>query len=360
MGYASFEVSVAYSPDGRTVAAGHIELARGTPSSPDSTMVSLCDIPSLKERITIEGPPSDACHVAFSSDGSILAVSRGAAVTLYDAQTGTQQAVLATGDIGDPLSVAFSRAGRQLAAATSSGYIVVWDLDAKHAPAVITTYSDSALAIAVSPDGKTVATASNGPTRCRRLGPLGLPPRLFGTVGYACGPDGGIVRLFDVASGRELTALKHKWVAYSVAFSPDGKLLASAGGGVAMLWDPAASTTRVVTTAEPDRDVYSVAFSPDGETLAVGLGSPDFHGSYGEVRLCEVASGRVRALLQSKQAGKIRSLAFAPDGKMLATGSQQAVLLWDVPAIPAQSMNRNSGQAGRTAVVVGTSGTQTQ
>jgi WD40 repeat protein len=195
----------------------------------------------------------------------------------------------------------------------------------------MTAHTRSLRGLAISPDGMLAASASDGPIICHARGPLGLAPGIFGTISIGCGPDYGIVRLFDIATGNERATLKHDWTAYSVTFSPDGKLLASGGGGVATLWDPATNKARIVTKVESERDVYSVAFSPDGHTLAVGVGSRDFRGSYGDVRLCDVASGRVRALLQSKQAGKIRSLAFAPDGKTLATGSSQAVLLWDVP-----------------------------
>jgi WD40 repeat protein len=223
--------------------------------------------------------------------------------------------------------LAFSVDGRRLAAATLSGYVVVWDLAANRELATLKAHTRSVGGVAASPDGKLVASASDGPIVCH---PIGGGFFGFGVRGVACGPDYGIVRVFDVATGQQKASLKHDWTAHSVAFSPDGRLLASGGGGAAKLWDLGTNQARTIHKVEPDLDVYCVAFSPDGRTLAVGVGSRDFGGSYGEVRLCDVKLGRVRAVLRGEEAGKIRSLAFAPDGERLVTGSSRAVVLWDV------------------------------
>jgi WD40 repeat protein len=198
--------------------------------------------------------------------------------------------------------------------------------------------------VAISPDGRTAASASDGPIVCHSIGPFGLPPRIFGSVGVGCGPDFGIVRVFDVATGQQKASLKHAGTAHSVAFSPDGKLLASGGGGTAKLWDLATNKARTVIKTEDGLDVYCVAFSPDGLTLAVGVGSRDFDGSYGEVRLWDVGLGGVRAVLKG-EAGKIRSLAFAPDGKSLVTGSRRAVAIWGVPPATNRGVRRRTSTA---------------
>jgi WD40 repeat protein len=67
--------------------------------------------------------------------------------------------------------------------------------------------------------------------------------------------------------------------------------------------------------------------------LAIGVGSRDFGGSHGEVKLWEMSRGRVRAVLKGEM-GKVRSLAFTPDGKALVTGSGEAVVLWDLAMGP--------------------------
>jgi WD40 repeat protein len=145
----------------------------------------------------------------------------------------------------------------------------------------------------------------------------------------ACGPDYGVVRLFDVATGQERATLKHDGTAHSVLFSPDGKLLASRDGGAAKLWDLGTGNVRTIIQAGDGLDVYCVSFSPDGWTLAIVMGSREFGGAHGEVNLWDARLGRVQAVLQGEM-GKVRSLAFAPAGKALVTGSGEIVILWDL------------------------------
>jgi WD40 repeat protein len=324
VGHTSFEMSVAFSPDGRTVAAGRIEFfhERGQEAS-FGAVVSLCDVASGRERATIKGPIGETCCVAFSPDGRTLAVGLDRGVKLYDPETGRERVELATENACGSLCLTFSSDGRRLAAATMLGDVVVWDLKANRELAVMKAHTRSVCGVAFSPDGGSVASASDGPIVCH------TSYGLF-SMSVGCGPDYGIVRRFDVATGKQRASLKHDWTARSVAFSPDGRFLASGGGGAAKLWDLATNKARSVTKTEDGLDVYCVAFSPDGRTLAVGVGSRDFDGSYGEVRLWDVGLGGVRAILKG-EAGKIRSLAFAPDGKSLVTGSRRAVAVWDVP-----------------------------
>src|SRR5262249_1693290 len=203
-----------------------------------------------------------------------------------------ERAELATEDIFDSLCLAFSADGRRLAAATGMGYVIVWDTGTGRSLASLKAHTRSLRGVAVSPEGRGVASAPDGPIVCHYSGPFGLPPRFFGVVEVGCGPDYGIVRLFDVATGQEKASLKHDWTAHSVAFSPDGRLLASGGGGAAKLWDLATGKARTIIQVEADLDVYCVSFSPDGRTLAVGVGSRDFDGSYAEARLWDMIHDR--------------------------------------------------------------------
>ncbi|MEM4413247.1 MAG: right-handed parallel beta-helix repeat-containing protein, partial [Candidatus Caldarchaeum sp.] len=110
------------------------------------------------------------------------------------------------------------------------------------------------------------------------------------------------------------------WV-FSVAFSPDGRLLASGSWQEIKLWE-VGSGQLVRTLSGHTDEVHSVAFSPDGRLLASG--------SRQEIKLWDVASGReVRTL--SGHTSWVTSVAFSPDGRLLASGSWDATIkLWDV------------------------------
>lgn len=318
-GRTSFQTSVAFAPDGATVAASRIE--------PSGLVVSLYDVASGRERASLKGPFGEDCHLAFSPDGRTLAVGQTHAVTLHDPQTGRVRSELTGVNAYGPCGLAYTADGRRLATSTVLGDLALWDLEPQRVIRVMKSGTRSVGGVAVSPDGKWVASATAGPITC-----IPISYGLFGR-GVACGRDGGRVRLFDAATGKLRATLKHNRNAYSAAFSPDGKVLASGGGDAAKLWDLTTNKVRTAIKVGDELEVDCVAFSPDGATLAVGVGSRAFDGTYGEVRLWDMGLGRVRAVLRGEP-GKVRSLAFAPDGGSLVTGSNRGAVLWDLPPKP--------------------------
>jgi WD40 repeat protein len=207
------------------------------------------------------------------------------------------------------------------------------------------THAPRINALAIAPDGKTLATASldrsvklRDPATVRELHSFSRRGEEPWSVAFA--PDGqtlaagfkdGNVVVWDLASGKERSVLSgHTLGVSALAFAPDGRTLASAS------WDKTVKL-RDATTAQPlatleghERAVQALAFSPDGQTLASCDGDEDDHpDAPGAVRLWDVPGGRPRATLRSPRGG-FRSVAFAPDGRTLAAaGDEGIVTLWD-------------------------------
>jgi WD40 repeat protein len=197
--------------------------------------------------------------------------------------------------------VVFSPNGELLAATWDSAVIII-DASRRQALRVLSGHRDSVRAVAFSPDGSVLASASTDST----------------------------VRLWAVGTGRELAQLTaHHASVQSVAFSPDGKLLASAGGdGKIRLWripsDPRKSVQKALLAGH-QASVQAVTFSPDGTLLASAGGD-------GSIRLWWIPSGRQQAMLTRRgRQATVQSVAFSPDGALLATArANRPVRLWHV------------------------------
>ena len=139
----------------------------------------------------------------------------------------------------------------------------------------------------------------------------------------ATASDDETVKVWDTSTGREvLTIAGHKKGAWSVAWSPDGERLAVAGGDTtAQVWE--AGTGRNLLTLSDHKRFESVAWSPDGKHLATGSGDQT-------AKVWDATNGRT-LMTFSGHKDSVECVTWSPDGKRLATGSgDQTAKVWDV------------------------------
>ncbi len=353
----AWSTTIGFTRDGTRVAV----VAAATPDGPHELLVY--DV-ATGRRLARRPTLLNGLACALSPDGRLLAYNRPAAggggeLHLWDTLTDEDGLLWAYAG-REVTALCFLPDGRALAiaqgplgppAAPPDYRVTLWDLNGKRRWTSGGTHLYRATALAVSPDGRTLASGAWDATV--RLWDVAtgqeryvFQPGAFPTV-LVFSPDSktlaigaqphlpqstgkGDISLWDIAAHRRLpSAPPSGVVATTLAFDPEGKALAIGDvNGLVRLWQIEPTSPCVVLPAPNRSEAWGVAFSPDGATLAVGYDDQIGVG-WGHVRLWDVAQSRVRATLKGHTA-MVFTVAFAPDGKALASSSWDGtVRIWD-------------------------------
>jgi WD40 repeat protein len=245
--------------------------------------------------------------IAFSPDGKYIATTTVQKMQVWEVATSQEVTSIEGPGVGQ--AVAFSPGGHYLVTTDPRGGVVVWEVGNGWSKVMSMSHPHVVMAATFSPDEKFLATA---------------------------GAD-HMLRLWEVATGDEIARIPHGRDVTDVAFSPDGSYLATATGNIytnsrspsgllpaenhaARLWKVTAGVGHEVAHLLHKNNVMAVAFSPDGKFLATA----SWDGSAG---VLEVAAGNEIVRIPHEQS--VVDVVFSPDGKFLATVSRD-VQLWEI------------------------------
>lgn len=368
-------IRVVFSPDGKQLAtgatdvriwdaatgellqtlAGHTGEVWGASFSPDGIHLAtgsrdgtarVWDISPEGSRDWVTFAPSAGSPLAYSADGTRLAITSSGTAKILDALTGKELLTFSGGHTQSIKSVAFSPDGSRLATSSTDQTVKVWDLATGKQLLSLSTPTfafPAGLRVAFSPDGQRIAAASS--ENSARVWDVATGKELLAlrghtqpVVGATYSPDGsriatpcldGTAKVWDAATGKELLTLSgHKAGLWVVSFSPDGKRIATASqDGTAKVWD-AATGQLLLTLSGHLGNVFDAVFSPDSTRLATA--SMD-----GTIKLWDVSTGSSRSeqpLTFFNPSGYyFIAVAFAPDGKRLAAGGDGTIRIYALP-----------------------------
>ena len=298
--------------------------------------------PKARTLVRLDRTPATDQGFAFSRDGSLLAVSEGRQVRLWNVvhdQPLRQWPTIADGIV---TGVAFSPDGTILAAGSDDRMVRLWRVGGSNeAVATGTGHNERITDVAFSADGRRLVTASTDHsvrirevTAAAQLGEstvVGVDPAPVHDV-FFVGADAEVIAGTDDTEARSWQTTEETSVldrpsttVKTLAFSPDGRLLVSGDDtGVVTVLDVARReiVKRIATGGTTDRVITQIRFSGDGRSVVAA-------GSDGTVSMWDVTTGH-RSLLITVGTSYVAGMDLSPDSTMIVTGNGQGLVqLWD-------------------------------
>lgn len=329
--------AIVYSPDGNTIATGT-----------QNGKVRLWDARTGRLKTKFTAHAFGVTSIAYSPDSHTIATVSDGAAELWDGQTGKHRATITKHSRITPL--AYSSDGNTIATGEPGGF-GLWDAKRGKRKTVTTLKGTPTV---YSPEGNTIATEENwndtvqlwdAKTGKRKttLKHTNLIYLLFTdreydisfvvfspdgntvvTVGEYYTHDEGTIYLWHVRTGKRKIIYEGDNYHSVVAFSPDGRTIASGDlGGKIRFWNPVTGELKATITTQHTSGVKSLVYSPDGKTIAISKRNTNV------VRLWDIATGE-NTITLTGHTGEVSAIAYAPDGRTIATGSRdRTVRLWD-------------------------------
>ena len=329
--------ALAISPDGRRLAVGV------------GTTIALWELDAHRQTAVLHGHTNTVNYLMFSPDSQTLAsASSDRTARLWNVGANSPEPVAALNVGQRALCLAYSGDGVLLAVGVAESVVQLWDVSTPTAPRELPPlkgFTSWAGGLAFSPRTRLLASGvgseiilwdldtQGNATSTKRLREVRGSLGVIDTVAFS--PDGRMLvsagsdrnlTLWDLSGrGREPVKLKgHEGEVYSAGFSPDGKVVASASyDGAVKLWDVSSLWPAARQMSHGDW-LYAVAFSPDSRLLASVAQHPTRNGT---LKLWDVATERFVA---ERHVAPGR-LAFSPDGNLLAADDSGTVRLLAVP-----------------------------
>jgi len=300
-------MNVAYSPDGK-----HLVSCGG----PDPR-IRIWDVATGEETMSLRTRRQWLDYVNYDHTGKYI-VSGGldSAIDIWEAASGENLMTL-RGHHWGTRSAVFSPNSSRIISSGLDQTIKVWDISSSPEQFFIPTPSPMK-SVWFSPDGRRFATKGSG------LSPL---------------------TLWDAMAGVELRRLGNTAIVYDCAFSPDGKRIVLAEWRHRIrVWDVETGVQRTVFRGHDKNPVVSVAYSPDGRSIA----SPNRE----VISIWDASTGAELMRLEDEKASDIRSLTYSPDGsRLISYGPDKIIRVWDVASGKRiLAIETEGGAKGRIAI----------